>query len=85
MPKPRARRIVRDSCEACGVNLFAGPRYVTLHDGARRIRLCRPCVEDAFAREDAEARWQRDLLEAVWELTPRQTGLGGEEGEVSVP
>jgi hypothetical protein len=82
----RRVRLKRDSCEGCGAALAAGTRWITLHDGSRGIRLCRACAEDAFAREDSESRWQLDLLEAIWELTPRQTGLGLDElGGVSVP
>jgi hypothetical protein len=84
MQKPRARRIVRNRCEYCGASLNAGIQWFTVHDGSRTQKSCRPCVEDHFARMDAEQRWQLDWLESVWALTPRQTGLGlGDDGEVS--
>jgi hypothetical protein len=43
-------------------------------DGARRLYLCRGCCEDAWARWDAADQTQREILEALWQLTPRQTG-----------
>jgi hypothetical protein len=85
MPRPSRRpRIARRRCEACGADLAAETRWLTLHDGARALRLCRWCTEDALAREDAETRWQLDWLEAVWALPPRRTGLGLGEDEASV-
>lgn len=69
-------RLKRDRCEACGASLFSGRRWCSLHDGTRVIRLCRSCTEDAWRREDAEDRWQCELLEACYQLTPRQTGVG---------
>jgi hypothetical protein len=73
--------LLRDRCGTCGGSLSAGERWYTIHDGRRTLKVCRPCLEDSLGRFDAEAGFQVDLLEAVWELTPRQTGaIDGEAG-----
>ena len=62
---PRATRVTRDRCESCGAALCAEPLWFSVHDGRRTLRTCRPCLEAAWARADAEARWQAQELEHV--------------------
>jgi hypothetical protein len=70
----RRQRVRRrgDVCECCAAGL-AGQGVIFL-DGTRRLYLCRECTEDAWARRDAEAQVQRDVLEALWQLAPWQSG-----------
>jgi hypothetical protein len=79
-----AHVLVRDRCGTCGGSLFAGERWYTIHEGRRALKVCRGCLEDSLGRLDSEARYQVELLEATWELTPRQTGAI-DDGGVGVP
>jgi len=68
---------------ACGSSLFSGERWYSIHDGRRTLKVCRECLEDSIARLDTEAHYQVELLEATWELTPRQTGALDDEAGVA--
>jgi hypothetical protein len=61
-----------DTCEHCSEQLNG--QGAILLDGARRLYLCRECLEAAWARRDAESTAQCELLEALWGLAPWQSG-----------
>lgn len=73
--------VKRDTCEGCGwrPHIF-GDRWYTVHEGRRMLKLCRRCLEDCLARCDAESAAQREWLEAVWQLSPRQVSASDDGG-----
>ncbi|HEY1277150.1 MAG TPA: hypothetical protein VGF25_19750 [Thermoleophilaceae bacterium] len=91
----RPTRIVRDTCEFCGVGLRvgAGGRSFAIKEyggtSPRRPRVvecCGDCLEDCQARWEAEGRAQIQMLDASYALTPRQTGATwGEDDGSGVP
>jgi hypothetical protein len=80
MRRPRVRRR-GEVCEHCSDRLNG--QGVIVLDGARRLYLCRACTEDAWARRDASDRVQREIIEALWQLSPRQAS--DLDGGVGVP
>jgi len=80
----RRQRVRRrgDVCEHCSERLNG--QGAILLDGARRLFLCRCCVEDSWARRDAESTAQREFLEALWALAPWQSGAL-DDGGVGTP
>lgn len=80
MKRPRLRRR-GEVCETCSDRLNG--QGVIFLDGARRLYLCRVCTEDVWARRDAGDRAQREILEALWQLSPRQAN--DLDGGVGVP
>jgi hypothetical protein len=78
------RKVRTRTCQQCGRYHYG--KYVTWHESHRSLELCRDCCEAMWSREDVEARYQLELLEATWRLTPWQTGAGlGEDGEPIAP
>jgi hypothetical protein len=81
MRRQRGRRR-GDVCEHCSERLNG--QGAILLDGTRRLYVCRSCTEHAWARRDAEAQVQRDILEALWQLAPWESGAL-DDGGVGVP
>ena len=79
----RRHRVRRrgELCEHCSDRLNG--QGVIFLDGTRRLWLCRSCTENAWARRDAADQVQREILEALWILSPWQNGL--DDGGVGVP